>query len=69
MKTILGYVILASKDVLDVLMQFFTNQMTCCLKCVKNYLREREEGGVENSCLFHRISGIILSKMTKIFKI
>lgn len=69
MKTILGYVILASKDVLDVLMQFFTNQMTCCLKCVKSYLREREEGVIENSCLFHRISGIILSKMTKIFKI
>lgn len=68
MKTILGYVILASKDVLDVLMQFFRNQMTRCLKCVKSYLRE-EEGGIENSCLFHRISGIILAKKKKKIKI
>ena len=58
----MGYVNLASKDVLDVLMQFFTNQMTWCLKCVKSYLREREEGGIEGSCLFHRISGIFLAR-------
>lgn len=47
MTIILGYVILASKDVLGVLMQFFSNQVICCLKCVKSYLREREEGGAE----------------------
>lgn len=49
MTIILGYVILASKDVLGVLMQFFSNHMLviCCLKCMKSYLREREEGGAE----------------------
>lgn len=58
---ILGYVILASKDVLDTSMQYFTNQITCCLKCVKSYLREREEGGIEkNSCSFYRISDVIV---------
>lgn len=62
MKAILGYVIPASKDVLDVLMQFFTNQMTCCLKYAKSCLRERKEGGIENFCLFRRISHIILAK-------
>lgn len=46
MKTILGYVILASKDVLGVLMQFFTNQVKC-LKCVESYQGEREKGSTE----------------------
>lgn len=58
----LGHVILASKDVLSVLMQFFTNQMIFCLKCVKSYLKEmEEEDGVVNSCLLYRISAIILA--------
>lgn len=59
---ILGYVILASKDVLDTLMQYFTNQIICCLKRVKSYLREREEGGIENSWSFYRISDVIVLK-------
>lgn len=68
MKTIFRCVILALEDVLHVLMQFFTNPMTCCLKCVKSYLRQREEGTAEHSCLFHGISDIILEKKIKFEK-
>lgn len=50
MKTILGHVILASKDVLDVLMQFFTNHDMLSEMCEE--LSEREGGRWYRELLF-----------------